>query len=72
MYLSKQNAENFSTKALAIEVVLFVNLMKLVYDRTAKNVVRPNPNGSAEQFGRTLAGITPLFGPKIAESNCKM
>ena len=39
--------------------------MKLVNDRTAKNVVRPNPNGSAistersaEQFGRTLVKIS--------------
>ena len=47
---------------------------KVVNDRTAKNVVRPNPNGSAistersaEQFGRTSAKITSNYRQKISK-----
>ena len=50
---------------------------KVVNDRTAKNVVRPNPNGSAistersaEQFGRTSAKITKKYGAKNGFKIC--
>ena len=53
-------------------------------DRTAKNVIRPNPNGSAistersaEQFGRTSAKITSNYRGKnwqkiMAKNNCNL
>ena len=52
--------------------------MKLVNDRTAKNVVQPNPNGStistessAEPFGRTSTKITSKYGQKISKIDGK-
>ena len=53
--------------------------IKVVNDRTAKNVVRPNPNGSAistersaEQFGRTSVKKTSICGPKISKEEWKL
>ena len=58
-----------------IEIFKSMKSTQVVYDRTAKNAVRPNPNGSAistegsaEPFGRTSAVfgkiLGQMFGPK--------